>query len=135
MNPNVDDDISRFLNGTPFAVAGASNSREKYGNRVLRCFWQAGRIAYPVNPWTDKVEGAPCFPNLSALPEPPHGVSLITPPEVSKGIVDQALALGVKHLWFQPGAEHPEAIDKARTAGCNVIAYGPCLLVVLRWRE
>ncbi len=77
---DVDRDISGFLAGAPFAVAGASASREKYGNIVLRRYWQAGRIAYPVNPTATSIEGAPCFPNLSALPEPVHAVSIVTPP-------------------------------------------------------
>lgn len=129
-----DTAISAFLAGTPFAVVGASPSREKYGNRVLRCYWQAGRVAYPVNPSAAEVEGATCYPNLSALTERPHGVSIITPPAVSAKVVDEALALGIEHLWFQPGAAHDEAIDKARKAGANVLAHGPCVLVVLRWR-
>ena len=130
----TDNAITTFLAGTPFGVVGASSSREKYGNRVLRCYWQAERTAYPVNPWATEVEGATCYPSLSALPELPHGVSLITPPSVSAKAVDEALALGIRHFWFQPGAEHESAIQKARAAGANVIAYGPCLLVVLRWR-
>ncbi len=135
MDHSIDRDIGAFLSGAPFAVVGASTSREKYGNRVLRCYWRAGRAAYPVNPTATVIEGAACYANLAALPEKPHGVSLITPPRVSEAVVDEALALGVKFLWFQPGAEHDGAIAKARDAGCTVIAHGPCLLVVLKWRE
>lgn len=131
---STDAAISAFLGGTPFAVVGASASREKYGNRVLRCYWQAGRTAHPVNPSATLIEGAQCYPSLSALPERPHGVSLVTPPHVSASVVDEALALGIGHLWFQPGSEHDGAIERARAAGCSVVAHGPCLLVTLRWR-
>lgn len=127
----VDRSINAFLAGTPFAVVGASNSREKYGNIVLRRYWQAGRTAYPVNPSATVVEGQPCYPNLAALPSKVHGVSIVTPPAVSASIVDQALQLGIQYLWFQPGAEHEGAIAKAREAGVHVIAHGPCVLVVL----
>jgi uncharacterized protein len=135
MDQPIERDISAFLSGSPFAVVGASASREKYGNRVLRCYWRAGLTAYAVNPTATTIEGAACYPNLTELPEKPHGVSVITPPRVSEAVVDEALALGVKFLWFQPGAEHDGAIAKARAAGCTVIAHGPCLLVVLKWRE
>lgn len=133
-NAQLDNAIAAFLAGSPFAVVGASASREKYGNRVLRCYWQAGRTAYPVNPAATLIEGAVCYPSLSDLPEPPHGVSIITPPQVSAKVVDEALALGVKHLWFQPGSEHDGAIEKARAGGVNVIGHGPCVLVVLGYR-
>jgi predicted CoA-binding protein len=132
MNESPNEPISLFLSGTPFAVVGASSSREKYGNQVLRSYWRAGRVAFPVNPTATVVEGAPCFPNLSALPERPHGVSIITPPHVSAEVVDEALSLGIEYLWFQPGAEHDGAIAKALAAGCTVIAHGPCVLVLLR---
>jgi hypothetical protein len=64
-----------------------------------------------------------------------RNTQIITPPEVSAQIVEDALALGIRFLWFQPGAEHRGAIERARRAGCVVISDGPCLLVVLGWRE
>jgi uncharacterized protein len=128
---DVDADIAAFLAGSPFAVAGASVSREKFGNKVLRRYWQAGRTAYPVNPSVTLVEGAQCYADLSSLPQPVHAVSIVTPPAMSAVVVDEALKLGIKYLWFQPGAEHAAAIAKARALGVRVIAHGPCVLVVL----
>jgi predicted CoA-binding protein len=130
-----DQSIAAFLAGDSFAVAGASQLRSKYGNKVLRCYLQHGRQAFPINPHRAEVEGVRCYPDLAALPERVHGVSLITQPSVSASIVDQALALGIRHFWFQVGSEHPAAIARAREAGANVIAYGPCVLVVLGFRE
>lgn len=124
-------DIRAFLAGSPFAVAGASASREKYGNIVLRRYWQAKRVAYPINPTASRIEEVTCYPSLRSLPEPVHAVSIVTPPAVSANIVDEALELGIKYLWFQPGAEHEGAIEKARAAGAVVMAHGPCVLVVL----
>lgn len=127
--------IDAFFQGSPFAVAGASNDRRKYGNKVLRCYWEHGLAAYPVNDKRQTVEGKPCFARLQDVPGPVHGVSLITQPEVSEGIVEQAAALGIRHLWFQPGAESPAALAAARRHGMAVIAGGPCVLVVLPGRK
>ena len=69
---------------------------------------------------------------MLSSPVPP---SIITPPTVTERIVQDAIAAGVKHLWMQPGAESQNAVDRAREAGLNVIAGGPCLLVVLGFRE
>ena len=55
--------------------------------------------------------------------------------ELTERIVEEAIAAGVRHLWMQPGAESAAAIERARAAGLNVIAGGPCLLVALGYRE
>jgi predicted CoA-binding protein len=123
--------IETFLGGEPFAVVGASPDRGKYGNKVLRAYLQDGRNAYPVNPHVKEVEGLTCYPDLASLPESVHGVSIITPPPVTENIVEQAAELGIRHLWMQPGAESPAAIQRAKQAGIQVIAGGPCLLVTL----
>jgi predicted CoA-binding protein len=127
----MNNKVDAFFAGGPFAVAGASNDRRKFGNKVLRCYWQYGRVAYPVNPREREVEGQPCYATLAALPERVTGVSLITQPAVSEEIVEQAIALGLKRLWFQPGSESGRAITRAQEAGIEVIAGGPCVLVEL----
>jgi predicted CoA-binding protein len=50
-------------------------------------------------------------------------------------VVEEAHAAGVKHVWMQPGAESDEAVRKAEALGMNVIANGPCLLVVMGYSE
>lgn len=135
MLSDLDAQIDAFLAGSPFAVAGASASPHKYGNRVLRCYCQHQLNVYPINPLKAEVEGMRAYPSLSEVPEAVHAVSLVTQPAVSVSIVDEALELGIRHFWFQPGAEHPIALKRAQAAGSNVIAGGPCILVVLGYRE
>lgn len=128
--------IRRFLEGEPHAVAGASRDRAKYGNKVLRCYLQHGKEPlYAVNPHEEEVEGVACRADLASLPEVPRSVSIITPPEVTRTVVEEAIAAGVGHLWMQPGAEDALAVERAREHGLTVIAGGPCLLVVLGFRE
>ncbi len=128
--------ISAFLERGPWAVVGASSDRAKYGNKVLRCYLQKGKApVHPVNPRAAEIEGLTAYPTLAALPEPARAASIITPPAVTESIVEQAAALGVRHLWMQPGAESPRAIELAEDAGIELIAGGPCLLVVLGYRE
>ena len=123
--------IPPFLAGSTFAVVGASQDRSKYGNKVLRCYLQHGRKAYPIHPTAVEIEGLQAYANLSALPETVDGVSIITPPAITEWVVEEAIRLGIRHLWMQPGAEHEGAIQRAQASGMNVIAGGPCLLVVL----
>ena len=127
--------IDAFFAGAPHAVVGASHDRAKYGNKVFRAYLQNDRDVYPVNPNTEKVESFETFPNLAALPQAVHGISVITKPDVTESVVEDAAELGIQHIWMQPGAESGKAVERAEELGMNVIAGGPCVLVTLRYRE
>ena len=129
------EQIDAFLSGSPHAVVGASRDRSKYGNKVLRVYQQNNRPAFPVNPNEGEIEGVSAYPDLASLPEPVHGISIITPPKVTEEIVEQAGELGIKTIWMQPGSENEAALSRAGELGMNVIAGGPCLLVVLGFLE
>jgi uncharacterized protein len=130
-----DDPIDRFLSSPAFGVVGASPRRHKYGNKVLRCYQQAGRRAIPVNPREPVIEGAACVPDVTCLPDDVKSISIITPPAVTERVVEQAIRKGIEHVWMQPGAESDASVEACRRAGINVIADGSCVLVVLRYRE
>ena len=127
--------IETFLDAGSFGVVGASRNPDKYGNKVLRCYLQNRYEVIPVNPLAKEIEGLPCVATVGDLPERFSSISLITPPQVTEDIVEQAIASGVKNIWMQPGAESEAAVAAAQAAGLNVIADGSCLLVVLGYRE
>lgn len=127
--------IADFLAVGAFAVVGASADRAKYGNKVLRCYRQHGLPVVGVNPKLAEVEGVPCHASLRAIPGPPRSVSVVAPPGAAAAIVVDAVAAGVRQLWFQPGAEEASAVAAARAAGLSVIADGSCLLVALGFRD
>jgi len=135
MKDPTDIAIDEFLAGAPHAVVGASRDRHKYGNKVLRCYQQNGRLVYPVNPNAAEVEGLESFPDLASLPEPVHGISIITPPSVTEDIIKDAVSAQIRYVWMQPGAESRQALSEAAAAGLKVIADGPCILVVLGFRS
>ncbi len=133
---NVQGRIRSFLEQGPWAVVGASTDRRKYGNKVLRCYLQKGKVpVHPVNPRDGVIEGLTAYRSLSELPWPARAISIITPPAVTETIVEEAARCGIRHLWLQPGAESPRALELAERAGLEVIAGGPCLLVALGYRE
>jgi predicted CoA-binding protein len=127
--------IRDFLAAGPFAVAGASTDRAKYGNKVLRAYQQRGLEVHPLHPRERSIEGLPCAPAILALPVRPRALSIVTPPPVTEALVEEAAAAGVKHVWMQPGAESAKALERAEALGLSVIAGGPCILVVLGYRE
>ena len=60
--------IKSFLARGPYAVVGASADREKYGNKVLRCYLQHGLDVHAVNPRMAEVEGVVSYPDLRSVP-------------------------------------------------------------------
>jgi predicted CoA-binding protein len=132
---SIQEQIERFLAGTAFGVVGASSNRQKFGNRVLRCYLQNGKRAIPVNPNELRIEGIDCVKGVEDLPPDVKSISMITPPAVTEQLVPRAIAHGVENIWMQPGAESPSAVALCREKGINVIADGSCLLVVLGFHD
>jgi predicted CoA-binding protein len=123
--------IKTFLAAKTFAVAGASARTHKYGYKVFKALLGSGRETYPLNPVTEAIEGYKAYPKIADLPVIPESLSIITPPEVTRRVVADAIAAGVENIWMQPGAEDAEASQSARERGVNVIDDGSCILVLL----
>lgn len=135
MNDDIEKKIELFLSSPAFGVVGASNHRNKYGNKVLRVYLQHHKKVYPINPHEKSIEGLDCLPNLNHLPNDVKSISIITPPSITEQIVEEAIQKGIKHIWMQPGAESDSAILECKLHQINVIAKGPCILVALGFHE
>ncbi|MCL9684861.1 CoA-binding protein [Legionella maioricensis] len=131
----ANNQIELFLQSSAFAVVGASSNRAKYGNKVLRCYLQHGKTVYPINPQEELIEGLPVLHSISDLPNNVASISIITPPSVTEKIVTEAIKKGIKNIWMQPGAESDAAIQNGKNHGLNIIAGGPCILVLMGYHE
>ncbi|RQW88488.1 MAG: CoA-binding protein [Geobacter sp.] len=132
---NVPERIDIFLDTKIYGVVGASTNRDKYGNKVLRCYLQNGYQAIPVNPKEKEIEGIPCVATVLELPDDVSSISVITPPSVTEKVVEMAIQKGIRNIWMQPGAESIAAVNMCLENNINVIADGSCLLVVLAYHE
>jgi predicted CoA-binding protein len=128
---NIQELIDGFLKSKAFGVVGASANRDKYGNKVLRCYLSNNLKVIPVNPKEASIEGIPCVASVADLPEDVKSISVITPPHVTEQVVEIAAAKGIEYIWMQPGAESPRAIELCREKNIKAIADGSCILVVL----
>ena len=128
-------DLGSFLSSPAFGVAGASTNRDKFGNKVLRCYQQNGRKVYGINPRATVIEGATCVASVAELPDEVLSISVITPPAITEVVVKAAIARGIRNIWMQPGAQSPEAVEECLRHGINVIADGSCILVVLGYSD
>ena len=131
----ISERIDTFLAADAFAVVGASTKQYKYGNKVLRCYQQNQHRVVPVNPSEREIEGLACAASVSDLPDHVSSISIITPPQVTEKVVEQAISRGIKNIWMQPGAESVQAVAACEEAGINIIADGSCALVVMGYHE
>lgn len=94
--------------GVRIALVGASNDPAKFGNRIFRDLVAKGYAVWPVNPREPEIEGVAAHADLESLPSKPDIVNFVVPPKVALAVAKQALALGIRRLWFQPGSESDE---------------------------
>ncbi|AGC67509.1 CoA-binding domain protein [Thermoclostridium stercorarium subsp. stercorarium DSM 8532] len=113
-----------------WAVVGANQNPEKYGNMIYRKLRLRGYEVYAVNPLYDVVEGDPCYKDLSSLPKIPDVVNMVVSPKRSKNFVEEAAGLGIKYIWFQPGTYDEEVLDLAKKLGLETVQA--CVLVATR---
>jgi predicted CoA-binding protein len=125
---SVPASVAAFLAGRRFAVAGVSREGNLPANAIFRKLKSAGYDVVPVNPNAATLEGVPCYPNLAAIPGSLDGVLIAAHPEVAAGLVKQAAARGVKHVWFHrsfgEGSVSDAALAACREAGIEPIVGG-----------
>jgi predicted CoA-binding protein len=103
------------------AVIGASNDRNKYGNKAVRAFAQQGYMVYPVNPNEAEVEGLPAFKSISDVPVRPDTITVYVPPPTLRKMLPDIAAKGCDELWLNPGTESEAVLAESERLGLNVI--------------
>ncbi|MDB6033522.1 MAG: CoA-binding domain protein [Verrucomicrobiales bacterium] len=103
------------------AIIGASNDRNKYGNKAVRAFLQQGYTVYPVNPTETEVEGLPAFKSIRDVPVRPQMISLYVPPPIVEKLLPDIAARGCDELWMNPGTESDKGLAEAERLGLNVV--------------
>jgi uncharacterized protein len=114
------------------AVVGASTTDGKPGHDIPEYLQSQGYRVIPVNPRGGEVLGERSYPSLHDLDVPVDVVNVFRPPEEAEGIAREAIAIGAKTLWFQPGTHTDEAVGLARAAGLTVVARR-CMGVTHGW--
>jgi uncharacterized protein len=103
------------------AIIGASNNRQKYGNKAVRAYQQQGYAVYPVNPNEAAIEGLPAFKRILDVPIRPQLVSVYLPPAALLKLLPDIAAKGCDELWLNPGTESEAVLAEAERLGLKVI--------------
>jgi predicted CoA-binding protein len=107
---------------TVIAVVGCSDKPWRDSHRIANYLMLHGYKVYPVNPRYESVLGERCYPNVASVPEHVDIVDVFRNPAFVPDVVEDAIAAGAGALWLQLGIAHPEAEERARRAGLEVVS-------------
>ncbi len=110
-----------YADTATIAVVGASASAEKAAGEIPRYLQSQGYRIIPVNPRGGEILGERVAPTLAAIGAPVDVVDVFRPPAEAVAVTRDAIAIGARVLWFQPGTHTEEAVLLAREAGLTVV--------------
>ncbi len=113
------------------AIIGASEQRQKFGNKAVRAYLRQGWDVYPVNPRSQTIEGLPAYRSLRDVPLTSlDRVSIYLPPEIGLQVLDDVASKPGKEVWLNPGAASAEVVQRGKqlglkfVLGCSIVAIG-----------
>jgi predicted CoA-binding protein len=129
-----------FTEHKQFAVVGASSDRNKFGNKVLLCYLNRTKTAIPINPKEKEIEHLSVVDSLSTLAKqkpsavPETGVSIITPPAVTRAVLEEGISKGYRSFFLQPGTTDESVktfLKDAMEKDTSIKVIHDCVLVQL----
>lgn len=126
----MENTIRKMLEMKNWVVVGANPNPAKYGNKIYNKLKKFNYNVTPVNPVYDQVEGVKTEKSLKDVKTPIDCISVVVSPKRSMQVVKDALEMGLKYIWFQPGTFDEEVIDYAENNGMEVVFHA-CVLVEL----
>jgi predicted CoA-binding protein len=112
------------------AIIGASTDRNKFGNKAVRAYRKRGYTVVPINPAAAEVEGERAYASVLDYPGTIDEASVYVPASAGLRVVAEIAEKGIATVWFNPGADDPAVIAKARTLGiaprvaCSILGIG-----------
>src|SRR2546428_2626504 len=117
------------------AVVGYSPRADRPSNSVSRSLRRHGYRVLPVNPALGAaiVEGERSYERLADLPREDEVdfVDVFRRGEFLDAVVDDAIAAGMRAIWFQLGLGNEAAARRAESAGLRVV-WDRCTAIELR---
>jgi uncharacterized protein len=112
------------------AVVGASSDRKKFGNKAVRAYLHQGFTVVPIHPKETAIEGLQAYRSVRDVPGHIDLASMYVPPSVGESLLEDIAAKGITEVWFNPGAESPSVVARARAlnltpiVACSILAMG-----------
>ena len=113
------------------ALIGASNDKNKYGNKILLDLLAKNYNVVPINHKEDSIAGLKAYSKVQDLLFRPSIINFVVPPEVGLNITKELVEEGYNHFWYQPGAES-ENLSNLLTQEDKDFIDDKCIMVVTR---
>lgn len=117
---------------TTIALIGASNNKDKYGNKIYRDLRSKGYHVTPINPKESSIEGDKAYSSIEEMDKLPDIANFVVPPPIAMKIAQDITKLGIKHLWFQPGSESDELETWLKNTDEIKYLINSCIMVETR---
>jgi predicted CoA-binding protein len=126
--PVAGDPTSEILKTSKtIAVVGLSSRRHRPSYGVAEYLQSAGYRIIPVNPGETEVLGEKAYARLEDVPERIDIVDVFRRSEFVPEIVESAIRICARGVWMQESVIHPQAAERARSAGLFV-TMNACIL-------
>jgi predicted CoA-binding protein len=102
-------------------VVGLSSERQRASHFVATYLQRAGYRVIPVKPGAGEILGETSYPDLASVPVPLDLVVVFRRGTETVSVARQAIAAGVRRLWFQLRIPAREAAEAAAAAGLDVV--------------
>ncbi len=112
------------------AVIGASNNRQKFGNRAVRAMVGSGYTVVPINPHEQEVEGLRAYASVLDYPGAIDMASFYVPPDVGERVIEEVARKQIPEVWLNPGSDSEALVARARSLSikpiiaCSIMSLG-----------
>lgn len=110
-------------------VLGASDKPHRYSHMAVLLLKEHGYPVIPVHPRLLKIEGFPIVPDLKAVREKVHTLTVYVGPQRIGPMIDDIVSLKPERVILNPGAESEELEKRLSEAGIPFLEA--CTLVML----
>ena len=111
------------------ALIGASNDKNKYGNKIYLDLRNKGYNVTPINPKENTIENDKAYTSIEEMEKLPDIANFVVPPPIALKIAQHVTKLGIKYLWFQPGSESNELEEWLENSDGIKYLINSCIMV------
>ncbi len=122
----MNETIEFIANQKQIAVVGVSE--KSFGGDIYKTLKKNGYTVYAVHRTRKTFMEDTCYPDLKAVPAGVKAAVVAVSPESAEPIIDDAVAAGFTHLWFQQGKNYSALVAKAKTKGLQTVSR-KCILL------
>lgn len=121
MTYGTDSDVDQLLAKKVWAIVGLSNNAERAAYGVAKLLKEKGHTIIPVHPSAETVHGEKGYASLEEIPVPVDVVDFFLNAKAAVPMMDKALAMGIKGVWFQLDVIDEEAFERAKAQGATMV--------------